>query len=186
MSPLALTGTAKIIAGLILGISFGIILVKSENILRPAMKRAIALKDYAFIRIIMFSIAIGAIMFYFCYENGLVNYNYASTHFWGVFLGSLFVGIGFSLCGQYFISSLGGIVTGKIYSVWVILGMIIAVPFHSPLKSFFNNTIYSLSEPIKINSLFSDYISIYYLPLWVGVLLIISVLIMQIYSGDKN
>ncbi len=176
-------GSLKIITGLILGIVFGIIVVKSSKMLRPSMKKSIKLSDFSFIQLIMFSIAIGAILFYVGNNYGLFQLsNLPNTNFWGVLLGSLVTGLGFAICGQYFISSLVGFVTGKIYSIWVLLGMLLALPFHRFLKGLFNSS----SELIATNSTFEEYISIHYLPLWISVLLIIGVLIMQINSKNNN
>ena len=176
-------GSLKIIIGLILGIVFGIIVVKSSKMLRSSMKKCIKLSDFSFIQLIMFSIAIGAILFYIGYDYGLFNLsNLPNTNFWGILLGSLISGLGFAICGQYFISALVGFVTGRIYSLWVLLGMLLALPFHRFLKDLFNNS----SEPVVTNSTFEEYISVYYLPLWISVLLIIGVLIMQVNSKNNN
>ncbi len=177
------SGTFKIIVGLILGIVFGIIVVKSAKMLRPSMRNSIKLADFSFIQLIMFSIAIGAILFYIGNNYGLFNLsNLPNTNFWGVLLGSLVSGLGFAICGQYFISALVGFVTGRIYSIWVLLGMLLALPLHGFFKDLFNSS----SEPVVTNSTFEEYISVYYLPLWISVLLIIGVLIMQVNSKNNN
>ncbi len=186
MEPLALTGLPKIIAAIILGGVFGYLIVKTDFILRPSIKRMLELTNFHFLTTFLSSIAIGAILFYFCYKYNIVSYKVAPVRFWGIVMGGIFTGIGLSICGQIPITSLVSLSIGRVYSIWVIAGMCIAVTTISLISRWLKNTIYQFSEIVNVGTFLEQYININYLPLWISAILIIIVLVLQITLHSKS
>ncbi len=186
MEPLALTGTPKIIAAIILGGFFGYIIVKTDFILRPSIKKMLELKNLHFLTTFIYSIAIGGVLFYFAYRYNIVSFKVAPVRFWGIIVGGILTGIGLSICGQIPITSLVSLSIGRVYSAWVIAGMCIAVTTIALISRWLKDTIYQCKDYINVGTVLEQYINVSHIPLWISAILIITALILQITLSSKS
>ena len=128
MHPLGLTDTAKIIATLALGFVFGVILVQSKVAFRKSLMEQFNFKDNTFAIVFLLSLAAGVPLFHFAAGYGLIELKASGYNFWGVVVGALMTGVGVALCGHVPETALASIACGRLYSLWILLGMLAAFP----------------------------------------------------------
>ncbi len=156
MHPLALTGTSKMVAALILGVAIGFVLVRSRLAFRKTLIDQFSFKDNTFAIIFLVSVTVGVPIFYFCSYYGIINLKPSSYHFWGVIIGALFTGVGISLCGHTPTTAIASIGTGKIYSLWILLGMLSAFPVAQLASPILNDYVFKHSTPSGTSSFIND------------------------------
>ncbi len=185
MEPLQLTGIWKIAFALVLGGLFGFILVHSEFFLRASIIKAIKLTDKSFFTTFLFSIAVGMVIFYFIYPR-IINEHCMPANFWGVIIGGIFAGIGLAICGHFPFNTLLSLATGKIYSIWVLLGMFLAIPLNKYISNWLYDTVYKFKELTDADASLLHSSQIEYFPLWIATILIIFVLVLHITSNKTS
>ena len=173
MEPLALSGHYRIIAGIVLGIIFGFILVKSKLAWQKTMVDQIFFNNISFMKIFLISISLGSILFYYAQKNGIVHAHFRPMFFWGVAAGGLFTAVGLSLCGHIPATAVAGIAGGRIYAIWVFLGMLIAMPAVKTVSGFLSQTVYRWNAPFQcpetLDQLFTSSVYIW-IPIIAGLL----------------
>jgi len=153
MHPLALTGNPKFIAALIIGFLFGFILVKASISERKTFINQINFKDNSLAITYLISVTIGVPLFYFLHKFGLINLNPSNYKFWPIVIGAIITGLGVALCGHIPITSIVSLGTGKVYSLLVLIGMLLAFPAMQSIDSFLGNYITNQPDPANINEL---------------------------------
>lgn len=186
MHPLALDGNYRIAAGVVLGILFGFLLVKSGLAWRKTLMDTFSLKDSSFLKTFLVSIALGTALFYFAQKLGLVNTNFRPVYFWGAVSGGVLAGTGAALCGLFPSSAVASAASGRTYAIWVITGMLLAMPATGMLSNFLSNTIYSWSAPFNFCDRLDGYFSGAMTVLWVSAISIILTLFLQFTVGGGD
>ncbi|NOY75255.1 MAG: YeeE/YedE family protein [Kiritimatiellaeota bacterium] len=151
MHPLSLDGTYRLLAGIVLGMAFGFLIVKSEIVWRKTLKNQLFLSDMRFIKIFMISIAVGSVLFLFCSNWGVVKPQFRSMFFWGSVTGGVLVAAGIALCGQIPASSVAALGTGRVYALWTLAGMLVAMPLVKVVSAWLSDTIYKWPAPFSTN-----------------------------------
>ncbi len=128
MEPLNLSSNAEMAAAVFVGFIFGFALMKSDLIWRKSVHDILTLKDGRLIKTVLFVLGCGAMCFYFAERNGLVNIHVNISYLWASIVGGIISGIGLVICGFTPISAAANLITGRLYTIWAILGMLLALP----------------------------------------------------------
>lgn len=147
--PFNLDGNAKLVAGILLGIAFGITLVKSQLAWRKTVINQYEIKDNTFFRTIFCSLAAGILLFYFAEQSGMVTVNLRPSFFWGASLGGFLCAFGLALCGLVPSTVVASIAAGRLYAIWVFVGMLIAIPAVQIVSNFLSDTVYKWPAPFS-------------------------------------
>lgn len=126
--PLALNGNSGLGVAIILGIILGFTLVKADFTWEKSCVRFFTLKSGRLIKTALMTVAFAAVGFYFAAKYGIVHITAVPTYLYSAILGGIISGIGFAAAGIMPASAIASLGAGRIYLVWTILGMIIAVP----------------------------------------------------------
>jgi MFS family permease len=148
MHPLALDGNWRVVAGVLLGIVFGFLLVKSRDAWRKTLIDQLFLKNTYFIKMFLVSVSVGSVLFFFFEKWGLVNPQFRPVYFWGAAIGGLLTAIGLALCGQVPVSTVASLASGRLYAIWVLAGMLLAVPVVRVVSDNLSDTLSKWSAPV--------------------------------------
>ncbi|HEX9681268.1 MAG TPA: YeeE/YedE thiosulfate transporter family protein [Anaerolineales bacterium] len=99
MGPLEITGTAKLLLGLLTGILFGFILQKAQVTKYQKIVAFFRLTDLTVLKVMMGAIAAGMVGVYLLYDLGLVRLHIKPTLLGANILGGLIFGVGMLLLG---------------------------------------------------------------------------------------
>jgi MFS family permease len=149
MHPLSLDGTYRLLAGIVLGMAFGFLIVKSEIVWRKTLMGQLFLSNMRFIKTFMISIAIGSILFLFCRDWGLVRPQFRSMFFWGSVAGGFLTAAGIALCGQIPASTVAAVGTGRLYALWALAGMLFALPFVKVVSGWLSESVFIWPAPFS-------------------------------------
>ncbi len=153
MHPLELTGTYKLIAALLVGFLFGFLLIQSGLSNRKTFMDQFSFKDNSFAIIFFISVAVGVPICYFLTKYGIINLHPTDYKFWPIVIGALFVGLGLVLCGHIPITAISSFGSGKIYSLWIFVGMLAAFPVISLARPIINDYITDKANPVNVNAI---------------------------------
>ncbi len=188
MHALALDGTMRLIAALFLGGIFGFFLIQSEIAWRKNILEQLAMKNGKFFKILFSSIAFGALFFYFAKNYGLVTIQTRPAFFWGAAVGGMIFAAGIVLCGHFPATVVASFATGKTYSLWTFIGMLLALPSVHFLSKWISQTIHKWPAPSfyadRMEKMFSGYHNIYF---WVSAFSVLMFLFFEfIQSGESG
>jgi hypothetical protein len=186
MEPLALTGNYRLVAAIFVGIAFGFLLIKSDLAWRSTCLNAIRLKDSRVLKTFLFSIAIGVTLFFFMEKSGLVRVHVRPAYFWASLMGGIICGTGISLCCRVPVTAIASLAAGRLYVIWVILGMLLAYPCVNFMSVFLSKTIYNWSEPIKTEASVGSFFNLTNASLWVAGISLLLVLFLHFTLGGDS
>ncbi len=153
MHPLALTGTPRLIAALLLGLAFGFVLQRSKLALRKTLVDQFTFKDNTFAITFFVSVTVGVPIFYFASKYNIIALDSANYEFWGIVIGALFVGLGIAFCGHIPITAVTSIGSGRIYSILILFGMLMAFPVLGYIYPIINDYILNKPQPVDVNAI---------------------------------
>lgn len=158
LAPLALEGNGRMAAAILMGIVFGVILVKTDFPFSKPMRETLNLKSGELSKIFLLSLGVGALLFYFLNKGGVVTYHVRPAYLWPSLLGGILSGIGMALCLAVPVTALAALASGKIHVLWTVLGMILAVPCVHVASKWLSNTIFQwgrqMGEPESVPEFF--------------------------------
>ena len=185
MEPLALDGNYRIVAGILLGIAFGFLMVKSKIAWRKTMMDQLFLKNTTFMKTFLVSIAIGSLMFHFAAKYGLVNPQFRPIFFWGAVIGGLITALGIALCGQIPASTVASLGSGRLYAIWILTGMLLAMPVVHIVSNFLSRTVYEWPAPFSCPDQLQGYFT-ESIVFWVPGIAIFIVLFLEFVRTDSE
>ncbi len=187
MHPLSLEGTARLVAGLLLGTAFGFFLIQSEMGWRKTLLDQLAMKNGKFFKILFSSLAFGAVLFYFAKNYGIVTIQTRPTFFWGAAVGGMLFAAGIALCGQYPAAAVASLATGKTYSLWTFIGMLLALPSVHFLSKWISSTVHKWPAPAfyadRMEKMFAGFHNIYF---WVAAFSALMFLFFEFVQGGGD
>jgi hypothetical protein len=133
----------------VLGAAVGFLIVKSKIAWRKTLMDQLFLKNTRFMRTFLASVAVGTIVFYFFNKWGLVDFHARPTFFWGAVGGGLLAAAGLTLCGQIPSSTIAAIASGRLYALWVLVGMLLAMPVANAFSRWFADSIGKWRDPLN-------------------------------------
>ncbi|MEI6055910.1 MAG: YeeE/YedE thiosulfate transporter family protein [Lentisphaerota bacterium] len=151
MHPLELTGTYKLLAALLVGFLFGFVLLQCGLSNRKTFMDQFSFKDNSFAIIFFISVAIGVPVCYFLTKYGIIKLHPTDYKFWPIVIGALFTGLGLVLCGHIPITAISSFGSGKIYSLWIFIGMLAAFPVINLARPIINDYITNKTDPVDLN-----------------------------------
>ncbi len=185
MEPLALTGNWKLAAAIILGLLVGCWLIRSDLAWREKVQESFLLKNSLWLKTFLFSIAIGALIFYCGRWAGLERLHVRPAYLWGAICGGLLAGTGVAICGKVPITAVASLATGKVFSVWVILGFLAAFPVVKLISGMLSKTIYNWTKPIGNERIFNNISTLNTAMVWTVSICLLLTLFLQ-FTLDKN
>ncbi len=187
LHPLGLDGIARLIAGIILGFGFGFVIVKSDIAWRRTVLNMVMLKDSRFLQIFLLSLGTGVILYQLGNKAGLVKPNFRPVFFWGAAFGGIICGIGITLCRQIPATALASLASGRLFSIWVLAGMLLAFPAAKIVSGWLSNTVYTWAEPFTFHEKVDSYASTWMVAVWTVSICLIFALFLQFSLGkDEN
>ncbi|MBR2358286.1 MAG: YeeE/YedE family protein [Lentisphaeria bacterium] len=128
MEPLALSGDAKLAVAVIYGLFLGVLLVKCDFSDRVIVKDNLTFKSMRMLKLLLLTLALGMVVFALLRDHHVVQQHIASLPFWGVLAGGIISGIGLGMNGLIPITAVSALASGRIYAVWSMIGMALALP----------------------------------------------------------
>ncbi len=150
MEPLGLTGNYKLAAAIIMGMVTGFVIMKSDLPWRDSVLTMLRLRNGRLIKTILLALALGLVGFYFGQHYGLVRTHVPPTFFWPALIGGILCGLGLVAAALTPAGALVSIAAGKFYAIWVLIGMMIALPAVKVVSGVLERTLYTWSEPLSM------------------------------------
>jgi hypothetical protein len=158
MHPLNLQGNWALTVAVILGIILGFILVKS-SLAEDKVKALLDFNDTYLFECFLFTIAFGILFYHWGRHFNIVPLQTAHFQFWKTMLGATFFGVGASLCRQVPATAIVAMASGKLYNLWIIAGMIIAIPLIKILYPYTYGPLSSYENPVPCYENMNHYFS---------------------------
>jgi len=132
MGPLEITGTARLILGLVTGIAFGFILQKGQALKFHKIIDALRLRDFTIWKLMFTAILVGMVGIYAMSELGLAKLQIKPTILSANILGSLIFGVGFALLGFCPGTCVGAAGEGRLDGLYSgVIGLLIGAGLYS-------------------------------------------------------
>lgn len=129
--------------------------------------------------------AVGSILFFFCHKWGIVRPQFRPMFFWGATIGGLLTAIGLTLCGQIPASTVASLGSGRLYAIWVLAGMLLAVPVVHIVSGWLSDTVYTWPSPFEAETL-QEFFSTGQASFWVAGISIITALFLEFIRTDSE
>ena len=185
MTPLDLPEAYKLAFSIVIGMLFGGVFCKSGLADPVAVRNALALRNGRLIKTLLFAMGLGTVLFFVTRRLGLTEVQVHRSYLWGSLFGGVFSGVGLVLCGLSAATALSSLGSGRLYALWSIAGMILAIPFVNVVTDFLSNTVYSwhrLSSPPEPKAFFDMSDPALYAAAGMCILL----LLVHFTAGDKE
>ena len=141
MTALNLDPNIKLIAAALLGFLTGFVMLKSDLIWRRSVFGVFLLKDGRLIKTFLLYLLLGTLGFFLLRRMGAVEVHAVRGYLWSSLMGGMLGGVGMVLCGFTPATSLAALSCGRVYVIWTIIGMILAVPCVKYANSFLSRTV---------------------------------------------
>jgi len=160
MHPLNLTGNGQMVASLILGFILGFVLMRSRLACRKTLIDQFSFRDNTFAIVFLISMTIGIPIYYFTSKYGITYLHVEHYSFWPIAVGAVLTGLGIAFCGHIPVTAIASLASGKLYSLWILLGMLAAFPILDICSPIVNDYVLNTSAPIDVNAIAEN--SIFY------------------------
>ncbi|MBR7144431.1 MAG: YeeE/YedE family protein [Lentisphaeria bacterium] len=149
LEPLALTGNIRMAVAIIYGIFLGILIIKCGFSDRVEVKENLTFKSMKMVRILLFSAGLGMIVFVLLKNFHIVQSHYPQPGFWSVLAGGIIMGIGLGWNGLVPLTAVSALASGRLYAVWSIVGMALAVPAAALIRNNCGNVLAKFNAPLN-------------------------------------
>ena len=137
MGPLEITGTARLVLGLVTGIAFGFILQKGQALKFHKIVDALRLRDFTIWKLMFTAIGVGMIGIYLMTALGLAKLHIKPTILSANILGGLIFGTGFALLGFCPGTCVGAAGEGRLDGLYSgVLGLLIGAGLYSEVYPY--------------------------------------------------
>ena len=187
LKPLSLDGNLKLATAIIFGMFIGFLLTKCDFADRQKVKSNLTFASMKMAKTLLLALGLGVMAFALLRSTHLVQGNLPAATFWGVLLGGLCTGIGLGIGGLVPVTAVAALASGKLYAVWMLLGMLLAIP----AAKFVSEKLFSgsgFSAPVNASLEPSSGIFAVNSPvLWISIAAIVLCLIMALLGAkDKE
>ena len=149
LAPLNLPGNYKLAAAIIVGMVAGFLLVKSDLIWRKSILDFLTLKNGRIIKTVFLILFAGTLLFFWARRSGMVTVHTAPAYFWASLVGGVISGVGLVCCCSTPVTAIPLLGTGRLYALWTLLGMLLALPAVQLVAGFLRKSIYSWGEEMS-------------------------------------
>ena len=137
MGPLEITGTARLLLGLLTGIAFGFILQKGQALKFQKIVDALRLRDFTIWKLMFTAIGVGMLGIYAMNELGLSRLHIKPTILSANILGGLIFGAGFALLGFCPGTCVGAAGEGRLDGLYSgVVGLLIGAGIYSEVYPY--------------------------------------------------
>ena len=149
IEPLALSGNIRVGAAVIYGIFLGVLLVKCGFADRMQVKENLTFKSMKMAKTLLLAAGLGMIVFALLKNFHAVQAHYPAPGFWSVLAGGIITGIGLGINGLAPISAVSALASGRLYAIWTLLGMALALPAASFIKNNCGAVLAKFNAPLN-------------------------------------
>lgn len=182
-----LEGNYRLAAAILVGIFFGFLLIKSDLAWRKTCLNMFLLKDGRLLKTLLFSLAAGVAMVYFLQKAEVITVHVRPGYFWASLVGGAISGIGLALCCRVPVTAIAALGAGRLYAVWSIVGMLLAVPFVDIISGGLSSSIYSWSKPLEEPQQADSFLDLGNPVLWIMVICLLSLFFIQfVFSAEAE
>jgi hypothetical protein len=186
MTALYLHSSAKLLAAALLGFITGFVMLKSDLIWRRSVFGIFLLKDGRLIKTFLLYILLGTLGFFLLRRMGVVEIHSVQGYFWSSIMGGMLGGIGMVLCGFAPATSITAFSCGRLYAIWTIIGMILAVPCVKHANSFLSKTVYSWGDRMLNDAQPMRFLSLNNPAFYIVVISAFLIFLIHFTIGDKE
>ena len=179
-----LEGNYRLAAAIFIGIFCGFLLVKSDLSWRKTCLNMFLLKDGRLLKTLLFSLGFGVALVYFLQNMEVITTHVRPGYFWASLIGGAISGIGLAFCFRVPITAIAALGAGRLYALWSIIGMFLAISFVDVISSMLSSSIYSWSRPIDAPQQADTFLSADNPALWVVLLSLISLVFLHFAFND--
>lgn len=148
LEPLVLEGNLRLAAAIFFGIVLGMLIIKINLADDRKVKDSLTLKDVTLAALLLLSLGIGIVVFYLLRDVHMVQSHTPDVTFYGALLGGILAGVGVGICGLTPVTAAAALGSGRLYSLWVLIGMVLAFPAIGLLKKYLGDLIARFAEPM--------------------------------------
>lgn len=149
LEPLSLAGNGKLAVAIIFGIFLGLLLVKCDFSDRKKVKENLTLSSMKMAKTLLLALSLGMIVFALLRSTHAVQSNIPVATFWGALIGGVCVGAGLGIGGLVPITAVAALASGRLYALWVLLGMFLAIPAAKYALKILPDITSDFSAPVK-------------------------------------
>ncbi len=149
LEPLALQGNYRLAAAILFGMLLGLALAKTGLLDRVAVKDALTLKDLTLVKTVILAMGAGMLIFCLLRQAHMVQAHVPEMTFWGALLGGVIAGVGLGIGGLVPVTAAAALGAGRFYAVWVLIGMLLAIPTVKMAKAQLGTLIERFSAPME-------------------------------------
>lgn len=180
-----LDGNYRLAAAIFIGIFCGFLLVKSDLAWRKTCLNMFLLKDGRLLKTLLFSLGFGVALIYLLQHLELITVHVRPGYFWASLIGGTISGLGLAFCFRVPITSIAALGAGRLYALWSIIGMFLAIYFVDVISSMLSSSIYSWSKPINAPQQADAFLSASNPALWVVLLSLIALVFLHFAFNDE-
>lgn len=180
-----LEGNYRLAAAIFIGIFCGFLLVKSDLAWRKTCLNMFLLKDGRLLKTLLFSLGFGVALVYFMQHWELISTHVRPGYFWASLVGGAVSGIGLALCCRVPITAIAALGAGRLYALWSIIGMILAISFVDVISGVLSSAIRSWSRPIDAPQQADTFLDAANPALWIVLLSLISLIFLHFAFNDE-
>lgn len=186
MTALNLDPNIKLIAAALLGFLTGFVMLKSDLIWRRSVFGVFLLKDGRLIKTFLLYLLLGTLGFFLLRRMGAVEVHAVRGYLWSSLMGGMLGGVGMVLCGFTPATSLAALSCGRVYVIWTIIGMILAVPCVKYANSFLSRTVYSWGDRMLITEQPMRFLSLHNPAFYIVAISAFLIFLVHFTIGDKE
>ena len=187
LEPLTLEVNVKLAVAIIFGIFLGFLLVKCDFADRVKVKENLTFSSMKMAKTLLFALALGILVFALLRNWHILQAHCPDAYFWGVLLGGICMGLGLGIGGLVPVTAVAALASGRLYAIWVLLGMALAIPAARVIRSCCSGILERLSAPVSAslepgNGVFALDSPV----LWLSVITFVLCMIMQLLGKPDD
>lgn len=187
LEPLALQGNYRLAAALIFGMLVGLVLAKLRLNDREAVRDMLTLRDFTMLKTFLLALGAGVLVFVLFRKAGLVQQQSVPGTFWGSLVGGVLAGVGLGIAGLTPLTALAALGSGRLYAVWLIAGMLLAMPAAHWVKTHLGDLIARFGAPMASSLEPSDGLwKLSSPPLWIFAICLALTLLLHLTARGKK
>jgi len=182
-----LEGNYRLAAAIFIGIFCGFLLVKSDLAWRKTCLNMFLLKDGRLLKTLLFSLGFGVALVYFLQHWEVITTHVRPGYFWASLIGGAVSGIGLAFCFRVPITAIAALGAGRLYALWSIIGMLLAISFVDVISSVLSSSIYTWSKPIDAPQQTDTFLDAGNPALWIVLLSLVSLVFLHFaFNGEAE
>lgn len=187
LEPLALQGNYRLAAAILFGMLLGLALAKTGLMDRCMVRDALTLREFSLAKTVVLALGVGVMFFVLLRMAGVVQQQTSGGTFWGSLLGGVIAGVGLGVAGLTPVTAVAALGAGRFYTIWVLIGMLLAIPVVNAARDQLGELIRRYSAPME-SSLEPPH-GLWAFdspPLWIFSICVSLCLILMLFGGKNN